>query len=125
MNVFVGSPTRFHPIPLLHRRKQFVCRPTCSQSKQNLTRIWPSVSFSLFGCGFLLGPLLDGIHSRVNLVEYLNGSIDIGPLHTNIWVPPLLGLFYATVGLLQLFLDQKLLPTPPEDGFDKVLASLV
>ncbi|GJW03233.1 SWR1-complex protein 4 isoform X1, partial [Tanacetum coccineum] len=40
-------------------------------------------------------------------------------------VPPLLGLFYATVGLLQLYLDQKFLPTPTENGFNKVLASLI
>ncbi|KAI3800886.1 hypothetical protein L1987_28985 [Smallanthus sonchifolius] len=126
MNVCIGSCTRFHPIPVpvpvLSRRK---CRPCCSLTKQNNKRIWPSVSVSLFGCGFLLGPLLDGIHSRVNLVVYQNGSIDIGPLHTNIWVPPLLGSFYAVVGLLQLYLDQKFSPTPPEDSFPKVVASFL
>lgn len=40
-------------------------------------------------------------------------------------VPPLLGLFYASVGMLQLFLDNKFSPTPPEDSFNKVVASLL
>ncbi|XP_073015561.1 uncharacterized protein [Primulina eburnea] len=40
-------------------------------------------------------------------------------------VPPLLGLFYCTVGLLQLFLDDKFKSAPPDDGPQKVAASLV
>nr|XP_043619427.1 uncharacterized protein LOC122591255 isoform X2 [Erigeron canadensis] len=40
-------------------------------------------------------------------------------------VPPLLGLFYTTVGLLQLFVDEKFLAKPPEDGFNKLLATLI
>jgi hypothetical protein len=63
--------------------------PRCSLKKQtsiSLRTHWRSISLSLFGSGFFLGPLIDGLHSRVNLVVYQKGSINIGPLHTNIWV---------------------------------------
>ncbi|XP_052206045.1 uncharacterized protein LOC127810545 [Diospyros lotus] len=96
----------------------------CCLQKQNRTA-WPLISLSLFGSGFFLGPLIDGIHSRVNLVVYERAAIDIGPLHTNIWVPPLLGLFYCTVGLLQLLLDEKLPSSTTEGSLEKTVASLI
>ncbi|KAK6122898.1 hypothetical protein DH2020_043364 [Rehmannia glutinosa] len=121
--------------PLLHKSshqlKQIASRPICSVRKQTkisrLSKTWPTLSLSLFASGFFLGPLIDGLHSRVNLVTYQNGAIDIGPLHTNIWVPPLLGLFYCSVGLLQLVFDEKLSPDapPPEGSADKAAASLI
>ncbi|KAI3936437.1 hypothetical protein MKX01_014406 [Papaver californicum] len=73
--------------PKSHR---VLSKPICSlrkeKSKTSFRANLPSISVSLFGSGFTLGPLIDGIHSNV---------------------PPLLGLFYCTVGLLQLFLDER------------------
>lgn len=73
---------------LLTRRRPSCCirKQSTPTTRSSLKTTWPSLSFSLFGSGFFLGPLIDGIHSRVELVVYQNGSTNIGPLHTNVWV---------------------------------------
>ncbi|KAL6223384.1 hypothetical protein ACLB2K_006771 [Fragaria x ananassa] len=139
MRALIGiAPFSLHNFPNNAQSKQALLtrrRPSCcirkqstpstrSSSSSSLKTTWPSLSFSLFGSGFVLGPLIDGIHSRVELVVYQNGSTNIGPLHTNVWVPVLLGLFYCTVGLLQLFLDERASKQIPERNQQKMLASL-
>eukprot|EP00850_Spirogloea_muscicola_P009808 SM000056S17926 [mRNA] locus=s56:152242:154166:- [translate_table: standard] len=70
---------------------------------------WLPVAGALFTIGNVLGPPLDGIHSAVGLQIYDNGAVTLGEaalqLHTNLWVFPLLGVYYASVGLLQIALD--------------------
>ncbi|PPD89557.1 hypothetical protein GOBAR_DD13507 [Gossypium barbadense] len=87
------------------------CCSVRKQRKRSLKSSWPSISLSLFGCGFILGPLID--------------AINIGPLHTNKWVPPLLGLFYTTVGLLQIYLDEKNSSNVPQGSLEKAVRSLI
>ncbi|XP_020224979.1 uncharacterized protein LOC109806859 [Cajanus cajan] len=109
-----------HTKPLLRTCKGGQLKAQCAQRTS-----WRPVSLSLFGTGFLLGPLLDGLHSRVNLVLYKSGSIHIGPLHTNIWVPFLLGFFYSSLGLLQLYLDDRASNKVPESTLPKTILSLI
>ncbi|KAL9285394.1 hypothetical protein AtEden1_Chr4g0273891 [Arabidopsis thaliana] len=106
--------------------RKILCLSQKRQSKIGTGKSWiVPVSLSLFGSGFVLGPLLDGLHSRVDLVVYQNGAFQIGPLHTNIWVPFLLGLFYCTVGFLQLLLDETTSTSPPRGSLDKTVISLL
>eukprot|EP00850_Spirogloea_muscicola_P020480 SM000217S06862 [mRNA] locus=s217:100831:102722:- [translate_table: standard] len=103
---------------------------------------WLPVAGALFTVGNVLGPPLDGIHSAVGLQIYDKGAVTLGQaalqLHTNLWVCPkdlprtpdpnrnlktkkvfpLLGVYYASVGLLQIALDEWLAepgraPPPP------------
>ncbi|KAL1565162.1 hypothetical protein AAHA92_07414 [Salvia divinorum] len=112
------------PFPRNKTTTTICCTSERESNTNSNTFRWPAISFSLFASGFFLGPLIDGLHSRVNLVVYQTGAIDVGPLHTNLLVPPLLGVFYCCVGVLQLILDEKL--SLHENGsLDKVVASLI
>ena len=63
---------------------------------------WGSGLAKLFVAGATLGPLLDGIHGTVHLLNYDSLPLEIGGLHSSCWVPLLLGCFYAVAGSLQV-----------------------
>ena len=90
----------------------------------------PRFLVSLFAAGAILGPPLDGIHGTVHLLNYKACScspahalrhaficsgqhqagmqvaaFDIGGLHSSLWVPPLLGAFYAIIGSMHTLGD--------------------
>ncbi|GAQ82230.1 hypothetical protein KFL_001040330 [Klebsormidium nitens] len=75
---------------------------------------WPQLLLILFAIGTVSGPLLDGIHSVTGLQVYDDGAIELGSgkylLKTDIWVFPLLGVFYAVVGGLYPLLDDIFTP---------------
>eukprot|EP01024_Parvocaulis_polyphysoides_P048769 TRINITY_DN4669_c0_g1_i7.p1 TRINITY_DN4669_c0_g1~~TRINITY_DN4669_c0_g1_i7.p1 ORF type:complete len:243 (+),score=19.57 TRINITY_DN4669_c0_g1_i7:93-821(+) len=68
--------------------------------------------FGLFAFGFISGPLLDGIHSRVQLQIYDVIPINIVGLKTSGTVPILLGIFYAVLGFLTIAADQRSTDVP-------------
>lgn len=63
---------------------------------------------SLALTGATTGTLLDGIHTRVQLLTYDSMPIVVGGLHTSVWIPPLLATFYVALGGLVLFLDYRM-----------------
>lgn len=58
--------------------------------------------------GATAGTLLDGIHSKVQLLIYDKMSVVIGNLPTSLYVPPLLASFYVVLGGLVLWADYRL-----------------
>lgn len=77
-----------------------------SASKQPSAPLAPPPRFSastaaaLFALGATLGTALDGIHTNVQLLQYDFGAVQVGPLSTSAFVPPLLGTFYVVLGFL-------------------------
>lgn len=68
----------------------------------------PSVLTVLAITGATTGTFLDGIHSRANVLVYDSAPMQIGGLHTSLWVPPLLAGFYAILGAIILWSDYRL-----------------
>ncbi|KAG5125748.1 hypothetical protein JHK82_026583 [Glycine max] len=57
--LFLSSGFRHNSYPLPRIRKFGLLKPHCAQRQQSRTSLrtsWPSVSLTLFGTGFLLGP---------------------------------------------------------------------
>lgn len=101
---FLGSPVRKHGSQLIGRQT----RPNtcCSSAKPSLNAgpSWPKFLSTLGVTGCIAGPLLDAIHSRVQLQVYDALPVDIVTLdlHTSLLVPPLLAAFYIVLGVLTL-----------------------
>eukprot|EP00899_Mesostigma_viride_P027627 jgi/Mesvir1/8049/Mv24171-RA.1 len=85
-------------------------------------------SGSLFLWGALLGPPLDGIHGLADLLRYDSYPLDLplGPatLHTSLWIPPLLGAFYAVLGTLTVACDRALGGEVKPASWRRVAASI-
>mmetsp|Transcript_14465 Transcript_14465/g.27799 ORF Transcript_14465/g.27799 Transcript_14465/m.27799 type:complete len:286 (-) Transcript_14465:95-952(-) len=67
---------------------------------------WYALFGSLGVAGAVLGPAMDGFHSRVGLLIYDKGAITVGTLHTSFWVPLLLSIYYISLGGLHLLIDR-------------------
>ncbi|KAK9800291.1 hypothetical protein WJX73_004632 [Symbiochloris irregularis] len=65
-----------------------------------------------FLAGAIQGPLLDGIHGTVELNHYDSLPVNVLGLHSSVWIPPLLGAFYAVLGSLHVFTDSVALQSP-------------
>ena len=63
---------------------------------------WGAGLPKLFAAGATFGPLLDGIHGTVHLLNYDLLPLEVGGLHSSYWVPLLLGSFYMVAGSLQV-----------------------
>lgn len=72
----------------------------------------PSVALSTLG--FTVGTALDAIHSNVSLQTYGPYAVTLanGLVKTSLVVPPLLSLFYVSIGLLYLASDNLLNEAP-------------
>ena len=57
------------------------------------------VASRLAATGFVVGPLVDGIHNQV-LLSYDIFPVTVGALKTSVLVPPLLAVAYPVLGLL-------------------------
>ena len=94
------------------KSKRFVIKTArCSlrkQSKMSLKTAWPSISIALVSSGFFLGPLIDGLHSRVGLVVYDYAGIDIGLLHAkHLGKFKSISVLFFFFGLQMLFLEKE------------------
>ncbi|XP_002969616.2 uncharacterized protein LOC9646673 [Selaginella moellendorffii] len=111
----------------LGRSRLTACNASGGSDKIPSNRGLGVIGGALFGAGFILGPLLDAIHSSVELQVYGNWAINIGPLRTNLWVFPILGTFYGVVGLLHLALDEQFARNRPirPPSFEKLALCFV
>jgi hypothetical protein len=105
------SIIRLSSCPLLPTGIRLRVSPTVKSSKEPYASGLSSLaqySFALALLGATAGTVLDAIHSNVSLQRYEQFPISLGPIHTSLVVPPLLSLFYLTVGLLFLTSDHLL-----------------
>ena len=75
-----------------------------------------SVLLALALSGATTGTLLDGIHSRVQVLVYDSAPLVVGGLHTSMWVPPLLAAFYFVMGGFVIFFDSSMASDPTTRG---------
>jgi len=104
-----------------------------TQEPVELPRIQAPFLAAMALAGALLGPCLDGFHSRFGVLHYINPPpfpVEVGGLElcqTAIWVPPLFGLAGVIIGVLYILLDAYL--QSPSDsrspGLSVVLVGII
>lgn len=107
------------PVRLQQRQLVRSKAQSASQDAKNIEVPPASFLVAMASAGALLGPILDGFHSRFGVLTYHNPApfavevFNFELCQTAAWVPPMFGLAGIIIGTLYAVLD-RFLQSPPE-----------